>query len=200
MADKSGIGSLILNILVVGAVALVTFQASSEQPGTQVVAPLWSPSGAGGSKIQVPGGGAENPGIPVTTSPAIPAAPVVLGLPQIVGTLSAYLANLDGELTNEELRKINQDVGVGWKGQIDGFMEPVAAKIRSGQGESLAKQALDDLGKSSYDTKVKVMAWIADSLRTQGWTWENIQKATGRWTQDVLKLDSVDFWGALKKD
>ena len=125
---------------------------------------------------------------------------MVLGLPQIVGTLSAYLANLDGELTNEELRKINQDVGVGWKGQIDGFMEPVAAKIRSGQGESLAKQALDDLGKSSYDTKVKVMAWIADSLRTQGWTWENIQKATGRWTQDVLKLDSVDFWGALKKD
>lgn len=196
MPGKAGIGSLLLNIALVGAVALVTFMASTErgQPSTE---PLWAPSA---SKPE------EKLFTPVDPSPfSTPDAPengaeVSWDLPRVTAALAAYLAQLDGTLSDQELQAIARDVGVSWKGQTESFLSDLRSRFASGKAEEILSKALSDLGKAGYDQKVKVMAWTADWLKSQGWSWERIQAVTGKWAADILKIDSVDFWGALKKD
>lgn len=202
MADRAGLGSLILSISIIGAVALVTFQATQEQGSALGPVPTWSPSAG----APAPAGGEASPRgpDPAPLGPqnpsAPPAAPATWSVGQITGALLVYLSSLDGQVSDEEIRKITADVAVGWKVQTEESLKPVVEMVRSGKGEQVVRKALEDLGKSSYDVKVQAMAWVADWLRTQGWSWESIQKATGKWTQDILKLDSVDFWGALRKE
>lgn len=200
MAEKNGSWflELILNILLLGATAFVTFAAKGEQE--RLAAATRAPSLGGPSVSSTP----VEPVSPVQESPkaSSPAAKVeVLGgfsFQEAMGALGVWAAGLDGAITSAELDKIMGQLGT-WEGagSARDFLKGINDNINAGKGQELVRKALEGLASQAYDKKVQVTAWVVELMKNNGLSWTKINEFMGQWMAQ-LKLKPLDLWSGLR--
>lgn len=209
---------LILNILLLGGVAFVTFAARGEQERGLAV-PLFAAVSPATTRpaVEAPGAGAKPSAAPANL-PAVPAIdPKVVGkaasqtaaqataqgtqtFQQAWGTLQIWAAGLDGKITPDELKKIQDSVGQGWSGSpsVRDYLKSVNDKINAGQGDQVVQDALKTIGQQTNDKKMEVMDSVVGFMKSNGVKWEQIQQVVGQWTSQILKLNPKDLWNSMK--
>jgi hypothetical protein len=216
--DKTGMWflELILNILLLAGVALVTFAARAEQERGLAVTlfAAVSPS-ATRTAVDAPGSG------PSSIGPnALPAPAVVPGVdPHVVtktvgdtvknstrsfdqawGALQLWAAGLDGRISGDELKKIQDSIADGWnntQGARD-YLRSVNDRINAGQADQVVQEALRVISQQADEKKVMVMRSVADFMKANGVTWEQTQQVMGKWVVQVLKLSPMDVVNFVK--
>ena len=209
---------LILNILLLAGVAFVTFASRGEQERGLAV-PLFAAVSPATTRPAV-----EAPALPKTpVLPPLPAANLPSVDPNAVtksvgqalnqttaqgnqtfqqawGTLQIWAAGLDGKITNDELKKIQDAVGPGWTGtqSVRDYLKSVNDKINAGQADQLIREALKTLSQQANDKKLEVMNSVGAFMKNNGVTWEQTQKVLGQWVSQVLKMSPTDLWNSLK--
>jgi len=205
---------LILNVLLLGGVAFVTFAARGEQERGLAV-PLFaavSPTATRPAVEATPGAGAKTPAS-TPNVPAVPVDPKAVGqaanqvatqgaqsFQQAWGTLQIWAAGLDGKITPDELKKIEDSMGQGWTGtqSVRDYLKSVNDKINAGQTDQLVQDALKTIGQQTNEKKTQVMDSVVGFMKNNGVKWEQIQQVVGQWTSQILKLNPKDLWNSLK--
>lgn len=208
---------LILNILLLAGVAFVTFAARGEQERGLAV-PLFAAVSPATTRpaVEVPSQ------LPAVTAPAnvpgvnVPDASAVVegtsgavqtavsqgnqSFQQAWGALQIWAAGLDGKITGDELKKIQDAVGQGWTGtqSVRDYLRTVNEKINAGQADQIIQESLKTLGSQANDKKIEVMNSVAGFMKSNGITWEQTQRVMTQWVGQVLKMSPTDLWNALK--
>lgn len=213
---------LILNILLLAGVAFVTFAARGEQerglavplfaavsPATTrpaVEAPV-NPSASAPAIAPLP---AANPvANPVGSPAANPVAPVSAvpnagGLPQTFeqasGTLQIWAAGLDGKITSEELKKIQDSIGKTWTGtqSVRDYLKQANDRINAGQADQVVQEALRTLGQQAADKKMQAVNAVVGYMKANGVTKDQIVQVLGQWISQALKMSPMDVWNSIK--
>lgn len=209
---------LILNILLLAGVALVTFAARAEQerglavPLFAAVSPATTRTAVEGpsalpSPAHVPGVNpqavTEAVGETVRNAPAqVKAVGTQAGetFEQAWGALQLWAAGLDGAITADELKKIQDSIAQGWtnaQGARD-YLKTVNQRINAGQAEQVVQEALQVVAQQANDAKVQVLKSVMAFLKSNGVTWEQTQVILGRWVTQVLKLSPMDVVNFVK--
>lgn len=207
---------LILNVLLLAGVAFVTFASRGEQerglavPLFAAVSPATTRPAADAPKSSAP---ATVPALPSAKSG--PDASTVGKAGQAVGTVAAqgsqtfeqawgalqiWAAGLDGKITADELKKIQDSVSAGWSGtqSVRDYLKSVNDRINAGQADQLVQEALKTLGQQAADKKVAVMNSVAAFMKSNGVSWDQVQKVLGQWVTQALKMSPTDLWNSLK--
>ncbi len=193
---------LILNILLLAGVAFVTFAARGEQerglavPLFAAVSPATNRPATEAPVIKAP----TLAPLPAANLPAVNVPNVDQSFQQAWGTLQIWAAGLDGKITGDELKKIQDTVGQGWSGSqgVRDYLKTVNDKINSGQADQLVQEALRTLGQQATDKKIEVMNSVGGFMKSNGVSWEQIQKVMGQWMGQALKMSPADLWNSLK--
>ncbi len=202
---------LILNVLLLGGVAFVTFAARGEQERGLAV-PLFAAVSPATTRPAVDAPAAK----PGPSAPAIP-DPKALGqaanqaagqaaaqgtqtFQQAWGTLEIWAAGLDGKISPDELKKIQDSMADGWNGtqSTRDYLKSVNDKINAGQGDQIVQDALKVIGQQTAEKKTQVMDSVIGYLKSNGVKWDQIQQLVGQWTSQILKLNPKDIWNSLK--
>jgi hypothetical protein len=222
-AEKSGMWflELILNILLLSGVAFVTFAARGEQERGLAV-PLFAAVSPATTRpaVETPAPVAQNPAsLPAVTVPSVD--PKALGqsvgkavgqasdtvksqgtmtLQQAQGTLEIWAAGLDGKISADELKKIQDQVGQGWTGtqSVRDYLKSVNDKINAGQTDQMIQEALSTLAQQANDKKLLVMDSVANFMKSNGISWDQTQKVLGQWVTKVLHMSPADLWNSIK--
>jgi hypothetical protein len=205
MSVKSGSWflELILNVLLLGGVAYVTFAARGEQERGLAV-PLFAAVS------------------PATTRPAVDTTPKTPLVPdpktvgqgldaaktqttesfvQAWGALQIWAAGLDGKITPDELKKIEDSMGSTWNNSsqsVRDYLKSVNDKINAGQGDQVIQDALRSLAQQANDKKMQVLDSVTKLMQSNGMTWDQVQRTIGQWAGQLLKLNPVDTLKSLK--
>jgi len=214
---------LILNVLLLGGVAFVTFASRGEQERGLAV-PLFAAVSPATTRPATEAPGVKTPMLSPLPAANLPVDPNAVGksVGQVVdgtkgvattalsqgnqtfqqawGTLQIWAAGLDGKITADELKKIQDSVGPGWSGtqNIRDYLKSVNEKINAGQADQLVQDSLKTLGQQTNDKKMEVMNSVGTFLKDNGLTWDQTQKVMGQWMGQVLKLNPTDLWKSLK--
>ncbi len=210
MADKSGnwFLELILNILILGAVAFITLQARAEQE-RGVAAPLLA-AVSGGSQSINRALGNNSPSLPALPAvPALPGAPALPGVPsanslntpplnnvgsavsslnftKAWGALQIWAAGLDGKITQSELNGIVANMKSGWTDTTQSaqdYLKQINDRINHGQTDAVIREALGTIAKVGADKKAEVLGTISKLMAQNGVSWGQIQAMMGNWTR-----------------
>jgi len=199
---------LILNILLLGGVAFVTFAARGEQerglavPLFAAVSPattrpaVESPHSSGTALAVDP----KAVGKAVTDAAGQTAAQGSQSFQQAWGTLQIWAAGLDGKISPDELKKIQDSMGQGWSGSqsLRDYLKSVNDKINAGQGDQIVQDALKTVGQQTADKKTEVMNSVVNFMKSNGVKWDQIQQVVGQWTSQLLKINPQDLWKSMK--
>lgn len=224
-AEKSGMWflELILNVLLLGGVALVTFSARSEQERGLAV-PLFAAVSPATTRLAV-----EGPGPAANLVPAIAPLPAA-NLPtvdpnalnqtvnsvnqsvntvksqgtqtfeQAWGTLQIWAAGLDGQISADELKKIQDTVGKGWTGSqgVRDYLKQVNDKINSGQADQVVQEALQTLGQQANEKKMLAVNSVVAFMNSNGISKDQIVQVLGQWINQALRMSPMDLWNSIK--
>jgi hypothetical protein len=208
---------LILNILLLGGVAFVTFAARGEQERGLAV-PLFAAVSPATTRpaVEAPGPASApvKPGtVPAANLPAGTIDPKAVGqaassaaaqgtqsFQQASGALQIWAAGLDGKITAADLKKIQDSIGSGWSGtqSTRDYLKSVNDRINAGQGDQVVQEALKTLGQQAGEKKTEVMDSVVGFMKAKGVKWNQIQDVVGQWTSQILKLNPKDFWNSIK--
>ena len=201
MADKSGnwFLELILNILILGAVAFITLQARAEQE-RGVAAPLLAAVSGGSQSINRALG--NSPSVPNLPAPALPSVPGVslkapaltngdspvsdLNFTKAWGALQIWAAGLDGKITQSELNGILANMKTGWTDTTQSaqdYLKQVNDRINHGQTDAVIREAIETVAKAGADKKAEVMGTISKLMAQNGVSWGQIQSMMSNWTR-----------------
>jgi len=205
---------LILNILLLSGVAFVTFSARGEQERGMAV-PLFAAVSPATTRpaTEAP---AKAPSVPV--SPNLPALkpPVdpnavtkavgqatdqgAQSFQQAWGTLQIWAAGLNGKITSDDLKKIQDSLSPGWTGpgSIRDYLKSVNDKINAGQADQLIQQSLKTLSQQANDKKIEAMDSVAQFMRAKGISWDQTQKIITQWTSQLLNMNPAELWKTMK--
>lgn len=212
---------LILNILLLAGVAFVTFAARGEQERGLAV-PLFAAVSPATTRPAV-----EAPVNPSSTAPAIaplpaanPAAPTTStsnplvvpstgvpspgGLPQTFeqasGTLQIWAAGLDGKITADELKKIQDNIGKTWTGTqpVRDYLKQANDRINAGQAEQVVQEALRTLGQQAAEKKMQAVNAVVGYMKSNGVSKDQIVQVLGQWISQALKMSPMDVWNSIK--
>ena len=218
MADKSGswFFELILNVLLLSGVAWVTFAARGEQERGLAV-PLFAAVSPTQSNLisKIPANAltpaapalTSNPAVPSTSPAANPASQVKPLVPagaqsfqQAFGALEVWAAGLDGKISPDELKKIQDTLSTGWNGTQSArdYLKTVNDRINNGQADAVINEALKTLSQQASEKKVLAMNAVLQLMRDNGITWEQAKVVLTKWITEVLKLSPLDVVNALK--
>ncbi|MEI8093448.1 MAG: hypothetical protein WCG80_04495 [Spirochaetales bacterium] len=223
MSDKSGAWffELILNVLLLAGVAWVTFASRGEQerglavPLFAAVATIQGGSSSTGSttlppNALTPAAPALTPTTTPTTStsvvtPVVKPAPVPavtgnLSYQQAFGALEVWAAGLDGKISADELKKIQDSLQTGWNStqSVRDYLKSVNDRINAGQTDAVINEALKTLSQQVNEKKVLVMNAVLQMMRDNGITWDQAKVVLTKWITEVLKLSPMDVVNALK--
>lgn len=206
MAVKSGSWflELILNILLLGGVAYVTFAARGEQERGLAV-PLFAAVSPATTRPAVDAPPAKLPGAPdpktVTQGLDTAKDQTQQTFEQAWGALQIWAAGLDGKITADELRKIQDSLGSHWNNGSQGlrdYLKSVNDRINSGQTDQVVHEALRTLSQQADDKKMQVLDSVTKFMQSNGLTWDQVQKTMGQWAGQLLKLNPGDVLKSLK--
>ncbi|NNM54668.1 MAG: hypothetical protein HKM05_08105 [Spirochaetales bacterium] len=196
MADKSGnwFLELILNILILGAVAFITLQARAEQE-RGVSTPLLAAVSGGAQSINRALGN-NSPSIPALPAvPALPGAPSLnnadsavstLNFTKAWGALQIWAAGLDGKVTQGELNGILANMKSGWTDTTQSaqdYLKQINNRINHGQTDAVIREALGTIAKVGADKKAEVLGTISKLMAQNGVSWGQIQAMMSNWTR-----------------
>jgi predicted RNA methylase len=142
-----------------------------------------------------------------TTTPAAPAIkptlPVITGSPgyqQAFGALEVWAAGLDGKISAEELKKIQDSLQAGWNStqSVRDYLKSVNDRINAGQTDAVINEALKTLSQQVNEKKVLVMNSVLQMMRDNGITWDQAKVVLTKWITEVLKLSPMDVINSLK--
>lgn len=208
---------LILNILLLAGVALVTFASRSEQERGLAV-PLFAAVSPATTR---PAFEAPNPdGVPaapaVTAPGATPGATTGVVAPgpqapaagagaspsfeQAWGALQIWAAGLDGTISADELKRIQDSLSPAWQGTqgVRDYLKTVNERINSGQAEQVVQEALGVIAQQANEKKALVMKSVVEFMRSNGISWEQTQQVMTRWVTQALKLSPADVISFVK--
>jgi hypothetical protein len=211
---------LILNILLLSGVAFVTFAARGEQERGLAV-PLFAAVSPATTRPAVEAPAVPTPAVTVPAVSVPSVDPKALGnsvgkavgqatdtvktqgtmtFQQAQGTLEIWAAGLDGKITADELKKIQDQVGQGWSGTQSArdYLKSVNDRINAGQTDQVIQEALNTLAQQANDKKLQVMDSVANFMKSNGITWDQTQKVLGQWVTKVLHMSPVDLWNSIK--
>lgn len=210
---------LILNILLLGGVAFVTFAARGEQERGMAV-PLFAAVSPAANRPAQPAASVDTRAVTQTVSQVGQGAQQVTqqvtqqvsqqtqqvvqqgnqAFEQAWGSLQIWAAGLDGKITGDELKKIQDSLGQGWSGtqSVRDYLKGVNDKINAGQADQVVQEALRTLGQQAADKKVQVMNSVVGFMKSNGITWEQTQQVLGSWVTQALKMSPMDLWNAIK--
>jgi intergrase/recombinase len=119
---------------------------------------------------------------------------------QAWGALQLWAAGLDGKITGEELKKIQDSVGDGWGNTqaARDYLKGINDRINAGQADQVVQEALQVVGQQANEKKVQVMRSVSDFMKSNGVTWEQTQQVIGKWVVQVLKLSPMDVVNFVK--
>ncbi len=194
---------LILNILLLGGVAFVTFAARGEQERGLAV-PLFAAVSPATTRTAV-----EAPTPPAVAVPNVPSVPSVPAVnpgavtqtyEQAWGTLQVWAAGLDGKISADELKKIQDSVGGTWSGSqgVRDYLKQMNDKINAGQADQVVQEALRTLGQQANDKKMQVLNSVVAFMKSNGVSWDQIQQTLSGWVTQSLKMSPLDVWNSLK--
>ncbi len=202
MSVKSGSWflELILNVLLLGGVAYVTFAARGEQERGLAV-PLFAAVSPATTRPA-----AEGP-----TSPAADPKAVAQGIDaaknqaaqsfeQAWGALQIWAAGLDGKITADELKKIQDSLGPAWNNGTQSardYLKSVNDRINAGQTDQVVHEALQTLSQQANEKKVQVLSSVSKFMQSNGLTWDQAQKTMSQWGGQLLKLSPSDLIKSL---
>lgn len=195
---------LILNILLLAGVTLVTFSSRAEQERGLAVPMIAAVSPATTRPaVEAP---SASPAVPeAPTVPSASSSPAGEGNPQETfqqawGALQLWAAGLDGSISADELKRIQDSVAEGWSGTQGArdYLKAVNERINAGQAEQVVQDALQVIGRQSIEVKTKVMKSVMDFMKSNGVTVEQTQAVLGRWVTQVLKLSPMDVVNFVK--
>lgn len=228
-SEKSGMWflELILNILLLGGVAFVTFAARGEQERGLAV-PLFAAVSPATTRTAVEGTGptsnsspAMNP-LPAANLPTVDPNAVTQAVNQAVdgtskgvgalktqgtqtfeqawGTLQIWAAGLDGKITGEELKKIQDTVGKTWSGSqgVRDYLKQVNDKINAGQADQVVQEALKTLGQQANEKKMQAINSVVGFMNSNGVSKDQIVQVLGQWINQALKMSPMDVWNSIK--
>jgi len=200
MSVKSGSWflELILNVLLLGGVAYVTFAARGEQERGLAV-PLFAAVSPATTRPAV-----EPPRLPDTkaVTQGLDSAKnqATQSFEQAWGALQIWAAGLDGKITPDELKKIQDSLGSTWNNGSQSardYLKSVNDKINAGQTDQVVQEALRTLSQQANDKKMQVLSSVTKFMQSNGLTWEQIQKTVGQWAGQLLKLSPADVLKSL---
>ena len=228
-AEKSGMWflELILNILLLAGVAFVTFAARGEQerglavplfaavsPATTRPAVEGPASSANNAPAMAPLPAANLPGVdPNAVKQAVSQASdgttnAVNTLKtqgtqtyeQAWGTLQIWAAGLDGKISADELKKIQDTVGKGWSGTqgVRDYLKQVNDRINSGQADQVVQEALRTLGQQANEKKMQAINSVVGFMNSNGISKDQIVTVLGQWINQALKMSPMDVWNSIK--
>jgi len=224
--DKSGMWflELILNILLLAGVALVTFAARAEQERGLAV-PLFAAVSPATTRPAVEPAAPRPTATALPSPTTLPqvdaqqvtrkvaegvknAAPQVQAVTatgirsfnQAWGALEIWAAGLDGTISAEELKRIQDSIAQGWDSTqpTRDYLRSVNQRISAGQADQVVQEALGVLSQQANEKKVLVMKSVVDFMKSNGITWEQTQQVMGRWVVQVLKLSPMDVVNFVK--
>lgn len=221
--DKTGMWflELILNILLLAGVGFVTFAARAEQERGLAV-PLFAAVSPTTTRtaVEAPRMNSTPPSVPTPVPSALPGPGAVPGVdPKTVtdsvgqavkaapqsfnqawGSLQIWAAGLDGKITSDELRKIQDSIGQGWDGTQGArdYLRSVNERINAGQADQVIQESLRTLSQQADDKKKMVLESVSAFMKSNGVTWEQTQKVMGQWVVQALKLSPMDLVNFLK--
>jgi len=216
-AEKSGMWflELILNILLLAGVALVTFAARGEQERGLAV-PLFAAVSPATTRpaVESPSPAASAPAIaplPAANLPAVDPNAVAQTVEtvksqgtqtyeQAWGTLQIWAAGLDGKITADELKKIQDTVGKGWSGTqgVRDYLKQVNDKINAGQADQVVQEALRTLGQQANEKKMQAVNSVVSFMNSNGISKDQIVTVLGQWINQALKMSPMDVWNSIK--
>lgn len=198
---------LILNILLLGGVAFVTFAARGEQERGLAV-PLFAAVSPATTRTAVeaptpPAVAVPNVPdvqVPKVTVPAVNPGAVTQTYEQAWGTLQVWAAGLDGKISADELKKIQDSVGGTWSGSqgVRDYLKQMNDKINAGQADQVVQEALRTLGQQANDKKMQVLNSVVAFMKSNGVSWDQIQQTLSGWVTQSLKMSPLDVWNSLK--
>jgi len=195
---------LILNVLLLGGVAYVTFAARGEQERGLAV-PLFAAVSPATTRPAVDTPPAKLPGSPDPKAVAqgLDAAKnqTQQTFEQAWGALQIWAAGLDGKITPDELKKIQDSVGPTWNSgtqSVRDYLKSVNDKINGGQADQVIQEALRTLSQQANDKKVQVLDSVGKFMQSNGLTWDQVQKTVGQWAGQLLKISPSDVLKSLK--
>lgn len=206
MAVKSGSWflELILNVLLLGGVAYVTFAARGEQERGLAV-PLFAAVSPATTRPAVDTPVAKNPIVPDPKSvgQGLDAAKnqTQQTFGQAWGALQIWAAGLDGKITPDELKKIQDSLGSTWTDSsqsLRDYLKSVNDKINAGQADQIIQESLHTLSQQANDKKMQVLDSVSRFMQSNGLTWDQVQKTVGQWSGQLLKLNPADVLKSLK--
>ena len=218
-SDKSGMWflELILNILLLGGVAFVTFAARGEQERGLAV-PLFAAVSPATTRpaVEAPNSSANTsantPAIAPLPAANLPDANAVKDVAngvaaqgtqtfeQAWGTLQIWAAGLDGQISADELKKIQDTVGKGWSGTqgVRDYLKQVNDRINTGQAEQVVQEALKTLGQQANEKKMQVVNSVVGFMNSNGISKDQIVQTLGQWISQALKMSPMDVWNSIK--
>ena len=222
VAAKSGMWflELILNILLLAGVAFVTFSARAEQerglavPLFAAVSPaatrpaVEAPAASNLPALTVPSVNVPAVNLPTVNVPTVNPGAVAENLKtqgtqsfeQAWGTLQIWAAGLDGKITAEELKKIQDSLGSTWSATQSprDYLKQVNDRINAGQADQLVQEALRTIGQQANEKKMQAVNSVVGFMKSNGISWDQIQQILGQWVTQSLKMSPMDVWNALK--
>jgi len=228
-SEKSGMWflELILNVLLLAGVAFVTFAARGEQE-RGVAVPLFAAVSPATTRpaVEVPPLGSNSaPALaPLPAANVTPPDPNAvkqtvgkvadgvsngvtsvktqgsLTFEQASGTLQIWAAGLDGKITAEELKKIQDSIGKGWTGtqSVRDYLKQVNDRINTGQADQVVQEALGTLGQQANEKKMQVVNSVVAFMNSNGITKDQIVQTLGQWINQSLKMSPMDVWNSIK--
>lgn len=209
---------LILNILLLAGVAFVTFASRGEQerglavPLFAAVSPATTREAVAApsvnnlpaldpNAVQAVGQSVNqtvNQTVDQTLKPA--AGQVGQSFEQAWGTLQIWAAGLDGKISAEELKKIQDSLGKSWSGTqgVRDYLKQVNDRINSGQAEQVVQEALRTLGQQANDKKMEVVNSVVGFMNSNGVSKDQIVQVLGQWINQALKMSPMDVWNSIK--
>lgn len=216
-AEKSGMWflELILNVLLLGGVAYVTFSARGEQERGLAV-PLFAAVSPATTRTAVEPRTDAKPPLP-NLAPAVNQAvgkatdatnqavnavknQGAMTFEQSWGALQIWAAGLDGKITPVELKSIQDSLGATWNGtqSVRDYLKSVNDRINAGGAEQVVRDALQTLGQQAGEKKTQVLQSVVGFLKSNGVTWEQTQQLVGQWVGSALRMSPMDLWNSLK--
>lgn len=209
-AEKSGMWflELILNILLLGGVAFVTFASRGEQERGLAV-PLFAAVSPAATRPAVEGPApSQDPVLAPLPSVNLPDADAVNTLKnqgaqsfeQAWGTLQIWAAGLDGKISSEELKKIQDSVGKSWSGSqgVRDYLKQVNDRINAGQADQVVQEALRTLGQQANEKKMQAVNSVVGFMNSNGISKDQIVQVLGQWINQALKMSPMDLWNSIK--
>ena len=202
---------LILNILLLAGVAFVTFSARAEQERGLAV-PLFAAVSPAATRpavevpatnlpaITVPTVNVPAVNVPAVNVPSVNPGAVTQSYEQAWGTLQIWAAGLDGKITAEELKKIQDSLGATWSATQSprDYLKQVNDRINAGQADQLVQEALRTLGQQANEKKMQAVNSVVGFMKANGVSWDQIQQILGQWVTQFLKMSPMDVWNSLK--